>query len=192
MGFWTESVGKDPKRQYRFIAQFSGLGGDCSWMVKNIDKPSVSLSEASHEYLNHTFYYPGRVTWNSVSVTLVDPVEPDATATMMNAMFDAGYKIPKGYVNEDDLSTVSKSSATSVLGEVVIRQIDSDGEDIEVWKLRNAWIKSVTLSGLDYSGDSLSEVTMELRYDFASLVTHGNTANGALGENAGLWDLSST
>jgi|TARA_R110000824_G_scaffold199011_2_gene383060 hypothetical protein len=190
MGFWTESIGADPKRQYRFIAEFAGLGGECSWMVKNIDKPSVSLSEASHEYLNHTFYYPGRVTWNSVSVTLVDPVEPDATATMMNAMFDAGYKIPKGYTSEDDLSTVSKSSATSVLGEVKIRQINSDGKDVEVWKLRNAWIKSVTLSGLDYSGDSLSEVTMELRYDFASLTTHGDTVNGKLSANTGLWDLS--
>ena len=190
MGFWTESIGADPKRQYRFIAEFAGLGGECSWMVKNIDKPSVSLSEASHEYLNHTFYYPGRVTWNSVSVTLVDPVEPDATATMMQALADSGYRIPKGYANAEDLSTVSKSNATSVLGEVKIRQINSDGKDVEVWKLRNAWIKSVTLSGLDYSGDSLSEVTMELRYDFASLTTHGDTVNGKLSANTGLWDLS--
>ena len=199
MAFWTQggaAGAADPKRQYRFIAEFSGLG-DCSWMVKNIDKPSVTLTEASHEYLNHTFYYPGRVSWNSISVTLVDPVSPDAAATMMKAINDAGYSPP---VDSKDLGTVSKSSAVSTLGTVVIKQLaggpnigdGSSGEDdiVEEWKLKNAWIKSVTLSGLDYSGDSLSEVTLELRYDFASLTKHGKSVDGTLNKNTGIWDVS--
>jgi hypothetical protein len=195
MAFWTETGQKDPKRQYRFVAKFGGLGASgCSWFVKSIDKPSVSLSEASHEYLNHTFYYPGRVTWNSVSCTLVDPLEPDAAATMMKAIEMSGYKPPK---DANALGTASKSNSVAALGTVTISQLDGDGNDktpIEQWKLHNAWIKSVNLSGLDYSGDSLSDVTIEIRYDWASLESHGVTENvgGALTVNQGLWKLGTT
>jgi len=186
-GFWTDGQGQDPKRQYRFVAEFVGLGENgCSWFVKNVGKPNLSISEATHEYLNHTFYYPGRITWNSVSVTFVDPVEPDAAATMMKAIYDAGYRIP---TDANDKGTLSKSNSIKALGDVTIKQLDWSGDvELETWKLNNAWIKSVSLSGLDYGGDSLSEVTLELRYDWASLTKHGTTGND-LGANTGLWTL---
>ena len=194
MGFWTQAGGvdaQDPKRQYRFVADFAGLGSDCQWLVKNIGKPSITLTEASHQYLNHTFYYPGRVSWNTVSVTLVDPVSPDATATMMNAISVAGYVVPTG---PEQLETVSKKRSIDALGQVTITQFNGDGDTsnpVEEWVLRNCWMKSVTLSGLDYSGDSLSEVTIELRYDYATLKRHGATANGttSLGADATIWDV---
>ena len=197
MAFWTQAGGVgalDPKRQYRFIVDFANLGSDCQWLVKNVGKPSVTLTEASHQYLNHTFYYPGRVSWNTVSVTLVDPVSPDATATMMNAINQSGYVVPSG---ADVLDTVSKSKSIAALGQVTITQFAGDGDitkPVEEWILRNCWIKSVTLSGLDYSGDSLSEVTIELRYDYATLKRHGPTALGGnqLDQDAGIWDLSSS
>jgi hypothetical protein len=177
-GFWTEATLRDPKRQYRFIASFANLGeSGCSWFVKSIDKPSISLTEASHEYLNHTFYYPGRVTWNSVSCTLVDPVEPDAAATMLQALKLAGYAPPN---TAQDVNTASKSNSIKALGTVSISQIAADDNGLaplERWELNNAWIKSVTFNGLDYSGDGLSEVTIEIRYDWATLTNHGNTFN---------------
>jgi hypothetical protein len=187
--FWTQGQLQDPKRQYRFVAIFDGLGeSGCSWFVKNVDKPNVSISEASHEYLNHTFYYPGRVSWNTISVTFVDPVDPDATATMMTAIEVAGYKIP---TDPTSLGTLSKSKSIESLGTVTIKQVDSEGLAIEEWKLNNAWIKSVNLSGLDYSGDSLSEATIEIRYDWASLISHGATGNAPSGasliKDAGIW-----
>tara|TARA_R110002110_G_scaffold98645_3_gene252416 strand:- start:5243 stop:5818 length:576 start_codon:yes stop_codon:yes gene_type:complete len=191
MAFWTIGSGdqaQDPKRQYRFVAEF-GIGSDCQWMVKNVGKPSVSLSEASHEYLNHTFYYPGRASWNSVSVTLVDPVSPDAGATMMGILDTAGYRPP---IDANSLNTVSKKGSIEALGYLRIRQIDAAGEDVEVWALQNAWVKSVTLSGLDYSGDSLSEVTLEIRYDFATLEKHGPSVDGKLSKDQGLWSVQTT
>ena len=194
MAFWTTATGEgaqDPKRQYRFIADFASLGSDCQWLVKNVGKPSISLTEASHQYLNHTFYYPGRVSWNTVSVTLVDPVSPDAAATMMNAISVAGYVVPTG---PDQLQTVSKKKSLEALGQVTITQFNGDGDTsnpVEEWILRNCWMKSVTLSGLDYSGDSLYEVTIELRYDYATLKRHGDTANGTtfLAADTAIWDV---
>jgi len=182
--FWTQGQQMDPKRQYRFVASFTGLNtSGCSFFVKSVDKPSLSISEASHNYLNHTFYYPGRVSWNTISVTLVDPVQPDATATLMQAIKLAGYDIP---ANATELGTLSKSKSITSIGTITITQVDAEGDELESWTLNNPWIKSVTLSGLDYSGDALSEATLEIRYDWATLTKHGETTNtgGALSSDA--------
>jgi hypothetical protein len=41
--------------------------------AKTAEKPSFALGEATHSFLNHTFKFPGRVTWNDVTITMVDP-----------------------------------------------------------------------------------------------------------------------
>jgi len=186
MPFWTDATGRDPKRAYRFTldmtiehdidgAPGAGGGEPVSWFTKSVGKPAVSVSESSHTYLNHTFYYPGRVTWNSINVTLVDPVTPDAAAITMGYLHKSGYLAP---TNPDSTDTISKYKATANLGEVNINQIDADGVIVEQWSLKNAWIKSVSLSDLDYESDALANVTLEIRYDWAELTMHSATGGG--------------
>ena len=145
----------------------------CTWFITSVGKPAVTISESKHTYLNHDFYYPGRVSWNTISVTLVDPVEPDATAIMSSAIEDAGYKVPASF---EQASTISKAGATAQLGIVEINQIDADGKAVESWTLHNAWIKSATFGDLDYGSDGLTNVQIEVRYDWAQLDVHGATA----------------
>ena len=79
--FWSENFSqgglKDPKRKFRFTVNFNGIaaaqGGGQLWYAKTVSKPSFQIAAAEHKYLNHTFYYPGSVTWNDVVITLVDP-----------------------------------------------------------------------------------------------------------------------
>ena len=91
MPFWSENFGEnsslnDPKRNFRFSVEFQGIqaaqGGAKLWYAKSATKPSFSINAAEHKYLNHTFYYPGNVTWETITVTMVDPVDPDLTATL--------------------------------------------------------------------------------------------------------------
>ena len=74
--FWTNTPTRDPKRGFRFRVLIPGIDPNFLWYAKKADKPTVSFGEASHSYLNHTYYWPGRAEWNEVSVTLVDPIEP--------------------------------------------------------------------------------------------------------------------
>jgi len=46
---------------------------------------------------------------------------------------------------------------------------NDEGTVLEKWTLHNAWIKKIEFSELDYEGDDLTEVTVELRYDYAEL-----------------------
>lgn len=175
--FWSDSK-VEPKRAYRWILL---LGGIPQWMCKKVSKPSFAVSETEHTYLNHKFYYPGRVEWNTVTVTLADPVAPDAAHTMVKIIEGSGYSLPKSQ-KEAEKSTISKANATNALGSVRIQQLGADGTPIEEWELVNAWVKDVKLGELDYESDDMVDVELEIRYDYAVLNKAGVPAVGGGGK----------
>tara|TARA_B100000131_G_scaffold317820_1_gene360535 strand:- start:4740 stop:5327 length:588 start_codon:yes stop_codon:yes gene_type:complete len=177
MAFWAENFGEnsainDPKRKFRFTVEFQGVqssqGGALLWYAKTVNKPSFQIAEAEHKYLNHTFYYPGSVTWQDISLTLVDPVSPDMAATLSDIVVLSGYSPP---TTANSLGSMSKAKSAGALGSVIITQIDSEGEPLETWTLWNAWIKEVKYGDLEYGGDDLTEMTVTLKYDWARVET---------------------
>ena len=178
MPFWSTNFGqdttlKDPKRQFRFTVEFQGInaaqGGALLWYAKTAAKPSFAVNSSEHKYLNHTFYYPGSVTWNTISVTMVDPVEPDMTATLSDILVSSGYSPP---TDATSLGSISKAKAAGALGTVIITQIDSDGNPLETWTLWNSFIKDVKFGELEYGGEGdLTETSLEIRFDWARVET---------------------
>ena len=175
--FWTDNLTsgtspRDPKRQYRFIVELNGLENGASWYAKSVTKPSMTISDTAHTYLNHKFYYPGRVDWSPINVTLVDPVSPDAAAETFKIIQAAGYRIPGDTdttPGSENLLTISKTTAVGRLGGVTIRQIDAEGVDLETWTLRNPFITSVNLGDLNYESDGLSTNGMFLIMSLGSI-----------------------
>ena len=192
MAFWS-SVGEgaaiaEPKRKYRWLAY---LGGIQPWGCKKVTKPEFEVTESAHQYLNHTFYYPGRVQWSTVTFTLADPQQPDMAQTFWNGLTNAGYHPPE---NAGDTTTISKAGATGQLGKVRIVQLGATdpaigagggtgaagpGGDpvVEEWVLYNAWVKKVSFGDLDYTSDDMVEVSVEVRYDYAKLNKDGPFGN---------------
>jgi len=178
MAFWSAAE-VSPKRQYRWVMN---IGGIPQWIIKKVNKPGFSISEATHKYLNHTFYYPGRVEYEKTSVTLVDPVDPDATAIMMQILANSGYSIP---TDANETVTISKKAATRALGNVVIAQIGAQGEAVDEFELVNAWLSSAKFGDLDYESDDLTDLTIEIRYDFVVMPIHGPGRELASGSRPG-------
>jgi len=179
MAFWSEQYNansRDPKRGFRFKITFQGMnGGDIVWFAKKVAKPSYTITESKHSYLNHNFYFPGRVEWDTIAMTLVDPVSPGAVAQTNALVVASGYQIPG---SPADLSSMSKGKSTASVGYLVIEQIDSDGNVTEMWTLKNPFIKSVKFGELDYESDDLTMIELELRYDWA-VCEIGANADGA-------------
>jgi len=181
MAFWGSDYQNtgllDPKRKFRYILQINNFDvsteGGASvttseiWYAKTVTRPSFTIAATEHNYLSHTFYYPGSVKWDPITVTMADPQSPNV-ALMLSRIIndDAGYKVP---INSNVKNTMSKASAVTALGGVVIRQIDADGNDIETWTLYNAFITNVKYGDLAYGDDELVEMSMELRYDWAKI-----------------------
>jgi len=176
--FWT-NPSTSPKRAYRFTLSMGAIGAENTWLVTQVKKPSATVGEVSHKYLNHTFYYPGRVEWDTVNVTLVDPISPNAAGLMAEALQDSGYIVPGNATMTD---AITKKKAVDALGQVKIRQFSNDGSDeVEVWTLKNAFITNIDWGELNYESDDLTNVTLTIRYDWAEC----DTSNAAGGEGAG-------
>jgi len=174
--FWSDSTQQDPKRQYRWIMLIASVP---AYVLKTVSKPGFTVSETEHKYLNHTYYYPGRVEWEPITLTLADPVSPDMAATMADILASSGYK-PAQSVN--DTSTISKKKAVEALGnQIEIQQIDADGNAVETWRLVNPFITDVKFGDLDYEGDDMSQIDVTIRYDWAELetVNGSNRVGGA-------------
>lgn len=187
--FWTDRH-LEPKRNYRFVIDIPGMGpGSARFYAKKVGKPQIDVSEQEHKYLNHSFYYPGRVTWSDITAVFVDPVNPDASQNLSAIIEASGYVIPRG---PNDLTTMSKAAAVTSLGDVIIEQYDDVRNGaaaglIERWVLKNAWIKSVKFSELDYDNEDLSTAEVTFRYDWAELTTR--TPNSASPADQGLSEL---
>ena len=166
--FWT-SANVEPKRKYRFTVLITGTGeAGVLWFAKGINKPEISVEATEHKYLNHKFHFPGTVSWNDVSLTLVDPVSPDAARMTAEMLYNSGYEGP-GQLKGDAPKTNSKASSVGAVGQVVITVIDSEGNPLEEWRLKNAFITKVAYGELAYGDDELSEVTIDFKYDWAEL-----------------------
>jgi hypothetical protein len=140
-----------------------------SWIVTKVNRPTITLNEQEHAFLNHTFYYPGRVTYSEVSFTLVDPVDVDAAWRILKLIEKSGYTIPttNGVANQlpASLSTVSKKKSVAALESFTLVQIDAEGNEWEKWTFVNPWIKEIAFSELSYEEDSLTTIDVQMRFD---------------------------
>ena len=85
MAFWN-SAG-EPLRQFRWYMVFGGEGTNVGpidsatldgvrYALKKVDKPKAKVNEITHKYLNHFYYYPGRLEWESINMTIAAALNP--------------------------------------------------------------------------------------------------------------------
>jgi hypothetical protein len=187
MTFWQDSS-LEPKRTYKFILSIGGgrqTDGLKEFLVKKVKKPEWEIGSIEHKFLNHSFWYPGKTKWTAIDVTVVDTIDPNANATqeIMRMLEASGYRLPENPTTPAGWGTVSKNKAVKdALGTVRIKTIDSDGQVVETWTLKNAWIQKVALGELTYDDEALVETTMTIQYDNAYVDIHGG--RGKIPSNA--------
>tara|TARA_R100000995_G_scaffold65167_1_gene34230 strand:+ start:6862 stop:7422 length:561 start_codon:yes stop_codon:yes gene_type:complete len=182
MAFWTDNR-VEPKRRFRFLMDITPAGEAnriASFFVRTSTKPNFQMDgTGAVKFIQHTFKYPGRITWQPISVTILDPVLPDSAAILMNILNNSGYTKPDDERNA--LQSISKAGANQAMGTIFLRQIDAEGRDIEEWKLWNPFLTQVDFGNVGYDDDALVEYTLTIDYDYATLKSLGTP-----GVNAGV------
>ncbi len=123
MAFWTSSD-IEIKRKSRFLVVLGN--GLVLTSVKTCSKPSADIDIKEFQLINHKFKYPGIVTWQNITITLVDKtgsgVDASQTSVSSAMMLErmlkfSGYNIPtraNGPIARSgpslDLSTPEKAS----------------------------------------------------------------------------------
>lgn len=73
MTWWGNSLdgtSRSPKFKNKFLIEF-GNGGFLH-NVKSVSKPSATIEKKQYTMINHTYNYPGVVTWDIVTIKFVD------------------------------------------------------------------------------------------------------------------------
>ena len=160
----------EPKREFKFILT---IGDIPAWVVTSSGRPEPKIgAPTTHQFLGHSFKFPGKVSWTSVMVTLVEPVDPDVSNLVLESIRKAGYNTPSTWTadNEGWRTTLSKEKfVNGNLGDIAIKVLDSNGNVVEKWTLRNPQISNVTYSDLKYTGNAINTVKVTFSIDYADL-----------------------
>ena len=145
----------EPKLKNRFIMQIDGIN---AYLIKTANRPQVTFEEVELNHMNVKRYVKGKAAWQTLQVTLYDPIVPSAAQQVME-WIRLGHESVTG---RDGYSDFYKKEVTiNVLGPV--------GDIVEEWTLKGAWIQSAAFGELAFDSSEPTEVTCTLRYDYAIL-----------------------
>jgi hypothetical protein len=164
----------EPKQSHKFIVL---MGSPTRLMVeaKSANKPKISFSVVELNAVDgQSVYYPASPSWDPITITFMaggqdamfQTKDTDVSRGIVELLSNAGYN---RYGERQ-----YKSDASDAFNTITIRQINRDGLMVEEWQLINPFFERIDFGELDYSSESLSEVTITIRYDHALV----NFANG--------------
>lgn len=191
MAFWSTAT--EPDRQYRWYMTFGDtrLAG-LTYALKKASRPTMKITEIQHKYLNHFFYYPGRVEWEPISVTLASV--KGANSAFINSLKTSGYFFPTDVSTgattntpppaaaggspppPNNRQTISKQRAiTAVAGgesgtrSIKLVQINAEGKDFNTWHLWNPFFTDVKYDSLEYASEEILNIDCTIKFDYATL-----------------------
>ena len=145
----------EPKLQNRFIMQIDGIN---AYLVKGMARPSIESEEVTLEHMNVTRYVKGKSRWQTIDITLYDPVVPSAAQQVME------------WVRLHHESVTGRDGyADFYKKDITFNLLDPVGAVIEEWELKGTYIQSANFGELSFDSNDPVEITLTLRYDYAIL-----------------------
>ena len=171
MSFWTENT-TEPKRNFRWRVTMSNLtnyGVDSAavWWAKTVDTPSYTVTDVTHSFFDNEYKFPGRVQWQDVNMTLVDPISPNAVQLTNQIILDSGYSLKGSQEFSSNPTSITKQGANKAFGSLVIDIFAGNGDVVESWTMYNPFITSVKFSTLDDTNDDMRTSDLTWKYDWA-------------------------
>ena len=145
----------EPKLKNRFVMSVDGIP---AYLIKTANRPSITFDEVELNHMNVKRFVKGKATWESLEMTLYDPVVPSAAQAVMEWV-RLGHESVTG---RDGYSDFYKK-------DVLIKVLGPVGDVVEQWTLKGAWIQAANFNDLDFSSSDPAEISVTLRYDYAIL-----------------------
>lgn len=149
----------EPKRKNRFILRFPSELGINEWFVETTSRPKITIKSTEIPFLNTKRYVAGIYEWNTIGVTLRDPIGPSAAQAMME------------WVRLHAESVTGRMGyAAGYKKDIELEMLDPTGVVIEKWSLIQCFLTDVDFGSLGYSDDALAGITLTLRPDYCVLL----------------------
>lgn len=148
----------EPLRKNRWLMRFPSDLGIMEWYLQKAARPKIKQNDVLIDFLNSKTHVVGKYEWESINVTLRDPIGPSASQAVME------------WVRLHSESVTGRQGyACSYKRDVEIEMLDPTGVVVSKWILKNVMLTEVNFGELDYGSDDLSTIDMTLVYDYAIL-----------------------
>jgi len=145
----------EPKMKNRYIMEIDGIQ---SYLIKAANRPSINFETITLDHINIKRKLQGKGEWQSLEITLYDPIVPSGAQQVME-WIRLGHESITGRRGYADF--YKKDIDFYMLGPV--------GDKIEQWKLKGAFIESAEFGDLSFDSNDPAEIALTLQYDYAIL-----------------------
>lgn len=148
----------EPLRKNRWVLRFPADLGIMEWFCSSAQRPTINQNETEIQFLNTSTWVVGRYIWDSINVTLRDPIGPSASQAVQE------------WVRLHSESITGRQGyAAGYKRDVELEMLDPTGVVVQKWILKNCMLTNVNYGDLNYGEDALADITMTIRMDYAIL-----------------------
>lgn len=157
------------KRKFRFTWEMERQCGDPAsskplviprHFVKAASRPTFTMEETEINYLNAKDWIPGKMSWDTITITYIDVAYKDAAPLMQWLATFADFQRPQRLWQGSQRRDYESTGTLTLL--------DGCGNQLEQWILRHVWPTSVNFGDLDYSASDEATIELQLRYSEVS------------------------
>ena len=145
----------EPKQQNRFILYVDGIP---SYQIKGMGAVSLTQGTVQLNHINVARYVKGKTLWNTISMTLFDPITPSGAQACMEWV-RLHHESVTGRDGYSDF--YKKDLHVLTLGPV--------GDVVEEWILKGAYCQTANFGDMDWTSDAPANISMTIVMDYAIL-----------------------
>jgi len=145
----------EPKRQFRWVLAIEGID---AFLMKTASRPNISFEEMEIPYINHKRYIAGKGTFETLTVTLHDPIAPSGAQQVME-WIRTHFESVSGRAGYADFYK----------RDIQLKMLDPVGTVVELWDIKGAFLTAADFGGVDYGSSDPSEISLTIRFDNAVL-----------------------
>ena len=141
----------EPKKKNRWIFALEGID---SFLIKTAARPSISIEEQTISYMNSKRYVAGLASFETLAVTLHDPIAPSGAQQVME------------WVRTHFESVSGRAGyADFYKRDCQLKLVDPVGTVIELWDIKGAFLTSAGFGDVSYEDGGMMEVALTLQFD---------------------------
>ena len=145
----------EPKLQNRFLMMIDGIP---AYLIKAANRPTLQFEDVPLDHINVRRHLKGKGDWQTLEITLFDPVIPSAAQAVMEWVRLSHESV----TGRDGYSDFYKKDVTfNMLGPV--------GDIVEEWTLKGAYIATANFGEMAFESSEPADITLTLQYDYAIL-----------------------
>ena len=141
----------EPKRKNRWVFAIEGID---AFLMKTASRPTYNTQETTLGFINSTRYLAGKTTFDTIQVTIYDPIAPSGSQQAME-WIRTHFESVSGRAGYADFYK----------RDCQLKMLDPVGTVVELWDIKGACLTNVSYNDLSYDDDAPQEINMTLRFD---------------------------